>query len=85
MAELTEPTSSCCAPAEQATCCEPDDKAACCGAPAAGDGCGCAAGRRPEPQTSDIREVVRDRYAAAALAIADHQDASCGCGPVSHD
>ena len=34
------------------------------------------------PQT-DIREVVRDRYAAAARAAADANagEASCGCGP----
>ena len=32
------------------------------------------------PQT-DIREVVRDRYAAAARATTGGDDASCGCGP----
>jgi arsenite methyltransferase len=29
----------------------------------------------------DIREVVREKYAAAARAAADATDASCGCGP----
>jgi arsenite methyltransferase len=79
---LTEPTASCCAPAEQAGCCEPGDKAACCSAAAAGHTCGCASGRQP-PQTIDIRDAVRERYAAAAIAVANDQDASCGCGPVS--
>jgi ubiquinone/menaquinone biosynthesis C-methylase UbiE len=64
MAELT-----CCEPADQATCCEPGEKAACCDASAAGGSCGCAAGR------SDVREVVRERYAAAARGDAG----SCGC------
>ncbi len=82
MAELTTPEtelSSCCAPAEQATCCEPTDKAACCETGAAGGSCGCAAGR---PAESDIRETVRERYAAAARAVVE-QGASCDCGPVS--
>ena len=37
----------------------------------------------PEPAHAhdDIREVVRERYAAAARAAADADDASCGCGP----
>jgi arsenite methyltransferase len=83
MAELT-PTSSCCAPEAQSTCCEPSEKQACCGTSAADGSCGCSAasktGATPEP---DIRETVRDRYAAAARAIAETQATSCGCGPVS--
>ena len=35
----------------------------------------------PVPANDDIREVVREKYAAAALAAADADDASCGCGP----
>jgi arsenite methyltransferase len=66
MAELsTQPTSSCCSTEAQASCCEPSDKAACCGTSAAGGSCGCSAGESP-----DIRENVRERYAAAAQAIA---------------
>jgi len=84
MAELTSPTSSCCAPDEQATCCEPSDKQACCVTSAAGGSCGCSGGSKtataPEPE---IRETVRDRYAAAARAIAENQSTSRGCGPVS--
>ena len=73
MAELTT-TSDCCAPAVQETCCEPGDKAACCDASAAGGSCGCAAGRTPE----ELRETVRERYAAAALATTD-PTAVAGC------
>ena len=73
---------SCCSPAAQESCCEPDAKSDCCGG-AAGD-CGCSEG---ETQASDLREVVRDRYAAAArsvsagrVACCGPSDQSCGCG-----
>jgi arsenite methyltransferase len=74
MAELTTPadttTSSCCAPAAQATCCEPSAKGECCD-PSHGDGCGCSAGNGADNSpASDIREQVRERYAAADLAAA---------------
>jgi arsenite methyltransferase len=62
---MAEVTSSCCSTDAQATCCEPSEKASCCGTSAAGGSCGCSAG---EPQ--DIRETVRDRYAAAARTAA---------------
>ena len=46
----------------------------------AGGTCGCAAGNaEPAPE---IRETVRERYAAAARAAAAGQDSSC-CVPVS--
>ncbi len=82
MAELTTDsvTTSCCAPAKQASCCEPSAKDACCAPAAAGGTCGCAAGNT-EPAT-EIRETVRERYAAAARAAAAGQGSSC-CGPVS--
>ena len=73
MAELTtdpSPASSCCSPAAQEICCEPGDKEACCGTAAAGGSCGCSAGATP---AQDIRETVRERYAAAAKAAAAHQ------------
>jgi ubiquinone/menaquinone biosynthesis C-methylase UbiE len=79
MAELTQatPPSTCCSPEAQQTCCEPSDKAACCGAAAAGGSCGCAAGKATDP--ADLRETVRERYAAAALAAAgDTRSACCG-------
>jgi arsenite methyltransferase len=79
MAELTPAptatTSSCCSTDAQATCCEPADKAACCDpAGHAAGSCGCSAAVDPE---ADIREQVRQRYAAAAKA-AETDD---GCGP----
>jgi arsenite methyltransferase len=64
MAELT--SSSCCSTEAQASCCEPSEKASCCGTSAAGGSCGCSAGASP-----DIRESVRERYAAAARTAAD--------------
>jgi arsenite methyltransferase len=75
MAELT--TSSCCAAEEQATCCEPGEKAACCDTAAAGGSCGCSAGDASSPAATDIRETVRERYAAAAVAA---PQSSLGCG-----
>jgi SAM-dependent methyltransferase len=80
---MTTDTASCCAPDVQAGCCEPAAKDACCGASAAGGRCGCAAGQTAPPDAEpDIREVVRERYAAAARAVAGEQHAKCGCGPV---
>jgi SAM-dependent methyltransferase len=76
MADLT---STCCSETAQATCCEPSDKAACCDASAAGKNCGCAAGQT-EPE---IRETVRERYAAAARTMAEEQPSSCACGSVT--
>jgi SAM-dependent methyltransferase len=67
----------------QATCCEPGDKAACCDSNATGGSCGCAAGQTPDPEHSDIRETVREKYAAAARAAAQQQPSSGACGPVS--
>jgi arsenite methyltransferase len=81
MADLTtsDQVSSCCAPEVQTDCCAPSDKEACCATSAAGGSCGCAAGQAND----DIREVVREKYAAAALAVVDEDRASCACGPVS--
>jgi ubiquinone/menaquinone biosynthesis C-methylase UbiE len=66
MADVT--TSDCCSTDAQATCCEPDAKDACCGT---AGGCGCAEGQQ------DIRETVREKYAAIAQA---DPEASLGCG-----
>jgi arsenite methyltransferase len=88
MAELTTApeTSSCCAPETQDTCCEPSAKADCCGTAAAGGTCGCSAGRQSAP-ASDIREVVRAKYAAAARAATatDAQQAASCCGITATD
>ena len=81
MAELTtdlaETTSSCCSPAAQETCCEPSDKDACCGTAAAGGKCGCAAGNMSVRESDEVREKVRERYAAAATAAKDVTARGC--------
>jgi SAM-dependent methyltransferase len=61
---MADVTTDCCSPGAQATCCEPEAKDACCGTSAAGESCGCAEGN------GDIRETVRERYAAAARSAA---------------
>ncbi len=76
-------TSSCCSAEAQETCCEPEAKDECCD-PSHGDGCGCSAGEKREP--ADVREAVRERYAAAARSVTGQEAsneavaASCGCG-----
>jgi ubiquinone/menaquinone biosynthesis C-methylase UbiE len=79
--EATTPeTSSCCAPERQAECCEPSDKAACCDA-SHEDGCGCAARATSEASRTDIREQVRERYAAAALQVTNTDRGAGDCAP----
>jgi len=84
MAELStaDPTttSSWCSPEAQSTCCEPSEKADCCGTTAAGGSCACSAG-----QTADVaspaegtRETVREKYSAAARAVAEQGSSCCG-------
>jgi SAM-dependent methyltransferase len=82
MADLINPTpvSSCCSTDAQATCCEPTDKAMCCDDRALTGTCGCSSAR---PDDETLREVVRTKYAAAALAVAEDTGSSFGCGPVS--
>jgi len=74
MAEL-KTTTTCCTQAAQSECCAPEAKADCCGD---GPDCGCSAGS--EATASDIRESVRQRYAAAALAAESALSSGCGCG-----
>jgi ubiquinone/menaquinone biosynthesis C-methylase UbiE len=83
MAELTTPetesaASGCCAPAAQEACCEPSEKGACCDTAAAGGSCGCAAGQATTVSADELRETVRERYAAAALRSNDAK-AEAGC------
>jgi arsenite methyltransferase len=68
MADVTS-LSECCAPAAQTTCCGPEEKAGGCCDPAAhaAGSCGCSAAQTA-PAGGDVREVVRERYAAAARA-----------------
>jgi arsenite methyltransferase len=83
MAELTTPAetieNSCCAPEAQAACCEPSAKAACCD-PSHGEGCGCAADTTTT-QAGDIREQVRERYAAAAVQVTTTDPGPGCCAP----
>ncbi len=81
MAELT---SDCCTRAAQETCCEPSEKASCCGnTPTAG--CGCSAGSSQTPSATQtdteaanqLREIVRQKYAATAAAAATGGGAAC--------
>ena len=90
MAELTTdptPTSGCCAPETQASCCEPSEKDGVLRhARAAGGSCGCSAGQdgaRLRPGSEDIRETVREKYAAAARAVAEQQGSASCCGPIA--
>jgi SAM-dependent methyltransferase len=85
VAELTTatPDSSCCSSEAQATCCEPAAKDACCGTAAAGGSCGCAAGEPTAEPVADVRETVREKYAAAARAVAADASGSCCGAPVS--
>jgi SAM-dependent methyltransferase len=90
MAELTtDPTpaasapSSCCSPDAQPSCCEPAAKDACCGISATAGGCGCSAAPEGADAEQDVRETVRERYAAAARAVAEQQRSASCCGPVA--
>jgi arsenite methyltransferase len=79
VAELTD---DCCSPAGQATCCGPTDKQACCGEQNI-DGCRCGAGTSEvgaARSVDDVRESVRERYAAAATALAAEPTTTC-CSP----
>ncbi len=88
MAELstTEKTaaeasdSPCCAPEAQATCCEPSAKADCCG-DGHGEGCGCDAGKASGTPAGEIRERVRERYAAAAAQVRSADPGPGCCAP----
>jgi SAM-dependent methyltransferase len=93
MAELTsEPLAtevSCCSTEAQASCCEPSDKESCCGTAAtASGGCGCSAGSAQTAPTAvataEVREQVRERYAATARAVAEGAG-SCCAGPAGTD
>jgi arsenite methyltransferase len=79
MAELsaieTTTTDPCCAPEQQASCCEPSAKADCCGHE---EGCGCDAGATP---TRDVRDHVRERYAAAATQVTTADPGAGCCAP----
>ncbi len=85
MVDLTDDASACCAQGLRRACCEPSEKADCCGH---GEGCACDAGATAAE--FEVREQVRERYAAAAGAVAERRPfgeadppagASRRCGP----
>lgn len=63
----------CCSVEAQAACCEASEKPSCCGE-SHPDRCGCAAAEDPPMSTTtrvqEVRETVRQKYAAAARAAA---------------
>jgi len=89
MAELTNPaadpaTPSTCGSTEaQATCCEPSQKSSGCGESAAGRTFGCSTGQSTAPVVEDLRETVREKYAAAARAVAEQSASTSCCGPIA--
>ncbi|MGO9322851.1 MAG: arsenite methyltransferase [Solirubrobacteraceae bacterium] len=68
-------TSACCTSEQQDTCCEPDEKDGCC-VPESSS-CGCSA--EQDNEGGDVREQVRERYAAAARAASVTAERGCGC------
>jgi arsenite methyltransferase len=83
MAELE---AACCTTEAQETCCEPEAKDECCATDGA---CGCPAGAHAD--TVQLRETVRERYAAAARAASEQlgtdrataEEADCCAGNVA--
>jgi arsenite methyltransferase len=75
-------TVDCCSTSAQETCCEPEAKSDCCADTSDGS-CGCSAGQEAGPE---LREVVRERYAAAAVAARSGAPACCGdAAPITAD
>jgi arsenite methyltransferase len=79
---MADVTDQCCTSAAQQSCCAPSEKASCCGE-THGEGCGCAAGATAPstgsaPTVELVRETVREKYAAAAVAATS--GAGC-CSP----
>jgi ubiquinone/menaquinone biosynthesis C-methylase UbiE len=67
----------CCEPETRASCCEPAAEEQCC-QERADAGCGCGAGQPID--TGDIRETVREKYAAAARQAGDAGSWCCEAG-----
>jgi ubiquinone/menaquinone biosynthesis C-methylase UbiE len=64
--------SDCCSPAAQADCCDSSDKGGCCTPGSSSCGCGADAGK------TELRELVRERYGAAAIAARETSPAALG-------
>jgi hypothetical protein len=81
----TEPT-SCCSPAAQGTCCDTEAKRECCGPEHEAGTCGCGADTAAVPEdAAELRDTVRERYAAAAVAASTRSAACCGEAAVFTD
>jgi SAM-dependent methyltransferase len=83
---MVELTNQCCTSEAQSSCCDSSAKASCC-TDAHGDGCGCAAGGTQGPTSSsndELREAVRQKYAAAATAASNGQSGAC-CSPADRE
>jgi arsenite methyltransferase len=83
---MAEIANECCAPVVQESCCERSEKASCCGESQAGR-CGCSAGSvqgsaiAATATAEQVRETVRQKYAAAAVAGAS----GAGCCGTAED
>jgi SAM-dependent methyltransferase len=75
MARLETVESDCCSTEQLASCCEPGEKDACCAREASA--CGCS--DKQSVEQVQVREQVRERYAAAAVALAGSPDVGCSC------
>jgi arsenite methyltransferase len=66
---MADVTNQCCSAAAQQSCCAPSEKPSCCGE-THGEGCGCAATPSIDRTATveQVREIVREKYAAAATA-----------------
>jgi arsenite methyltransferase len=81
----TEPT-SCCSPAAQGTCCDTEAKRECCGPAHEAGTCGCGVETAAVPEDdAELRDTVRERYAAAAVAASTGSAACCGEAAVITD
>jgi SAM-dependent methyltransferase len=77
---VAELTNTCCTSDAQASCCGPEEKHRCCGAENTGCGCSAAAADTSAHTTgkpADLRETVREKYAAAARAAASGVTSCC--------
>jgi len=80
MAELetvADQTESCCSAAAQESCCTPEEKGECCRPEHEAGSCGCSPAEAEAPG-EDVRERVRQRYAAAAKTAGEGSGACCG-------
>jgi arsenite methyltransferase len=93
--DTKDEASSCCSSTAQETCCEPEAKDECCGPSHESGSCGCGAARDTaavdmsgaarEGEADVVRDAVRERYAAAAVAAGTGDAACCGDSAVITD